>query len=138
MAEAMFRKATENRFQVKSAGIAASAGGKSMNPHAVKFLANRGIELDPTFTSQCVSNKLLDEATHVFAMTESILRELKQNFPSATNKCFLVHRIDVPNPFRRGQQAYEQTGRVLDDAIPALIEFIDQKTTLLPAVDDLV
>jgi protein-tyrosine-phosphatase len=90
MAEGMFRKAVEKRadFEVASAGIAAYPGDEA-NPETVRFLAGRGITLEG-FSSQQVSPELLEQATHVFAMTSGHLETLESLFPDYSDKFFLV------------------------------------------------
>ena len=136
MAEGMFRKAVENRgdFEVASAGIAAYPGD-SANPETLRFLESRGIALDG-FASQPVSPELLENATHVFAMTAGHLEALENLFPEYSDKFFLVCEFvelpgrgvaaDVPDPIGMGKKAYQEVGKTLDLAIPTLIAFIDQ------------
>ncbi len=136
MAEGLFRKAVEGRgdFEVASAGVAAYPGDTA-NPETVKFLAGRGIEL-AGFSSQPVSPELLENATHVFAMTSGHLEALESLFPEYSDKFFLVCEFveipgrgvaaDVPDPIGMGRKAYEETGKTLDLAIPTLVAFIDQ------------
>ena len=136
MAEGLFRKAVENRgdFEVMSAGVAAYPGDAA-NPETIKLLSSRGISLDG-FSSQPVSPELVEQATHIFAMTSGHLEALENLFPDYTDKFFLACEFvdipgrgvasDVPDPIGRGRKAYEETAKTLDLAIPTLIAFIDQ------------
>lgn len=136
MAEGMFRKAVEDRgdFEVASAGIAAYPGD-SANPETARFLESRGIVLDG-FASQPVSPELLEQATHVFAMTAGHLEALEHLFPEYADKFYLVCEFvelpgrgiaaDVPDPIGMGKKAYQDVGKTLDLAIPTLVAFIDQ------------
>jgi len=136
MAEGLFRKALGARrdFEVGSAGIAAYPGD-SPNPETVKLLAGRGINLDG-FKSQPVSPEVLEQATHVFAMTSGHLEALENLFPDYADKFYLVCEFvdipgrgvaaDVPDPIGMGRKAYEETAVTLDQAIPTLLAFIDQ------------
>ncbi|TAE88883.1 MAG: low molecular weight protein arginine phosphatase [Verrucomicrobia bacterium] len=136
MAEALFRKAVEERgdFEVASAGVAAYPGDGA-NPETLRFLASRGVELND-FESQPVSAELLERATHVFAMTAGHLDALENLFPDFADKFFLVCEFveipgrgvaaDVPDPIGMGKKAYAEVGKTLDVAIPSLIAFIDQ------------
>jgi protein-tyrosine-phosphatase len=135
-AEGLFRKAVEGRrdFEVISAGIAAYPGDAA-NPETVKLLSGRGISLDG-FSSQPVSPELVEQATHVFAMTSGHLEALENLFPEYTDKFYLTCEFvdipgrgvsaDVPDPIGMGRKAYEETAKTLDLAIPTLIAFIDQ------------
>ena len=136
LAEGLFRKAVAQRgdFTVGSAGVAASRGDRpSRDTTAV--LKKRGIQLED-FASRPVTAGLLDEATHVFAMTHSHLSILESRFPEHAEKFHLVCDfadipgqgvgMDVPDPIGMGRAAYEEVAQVLDQAIPSILAFIDQ------------
>ncbi|WP_277349123.1 low molecular weight protein arginine phosphatase [Luteolibacter luteus] len=136
MAESLFRKAVEKRgdFIVQSAGVAAYPGDKA-NPETVKLLSSRGIAVDG-FRSQPLSEELVEQATHIFAMTSGHLEALENLFPDYSDKFYLTCEFveipgrgvaaDVPDPIGMGRKAYEETAKTLDLAIPTLIAFIDQ------------
>lgn len=136
MAEGLFRKAVEGRtdFVVQSAGVAAYPGDKA-NPETAKLLSGRGIALDG-FRSQPLSQELVEQATHIFAMTSGHLEALENLFPDYSDKFYLTCEFveipgrgvasDVPDPIGMGRKAYEETARTLDLAIPTLVAFIDQ------------
>ncbi len=136
MAEALFRAAVKERgdFEVRSAGVAAYPGD-SANPETLRFLQSRGIGLDG-FASKPVSEELLEQATHVFAMTSGHLHALESMFPEFSDKFFLTCEFveipgrgvasDLPDPIGMGRKAYEEVGKTLDLAIPSIIAFIDQ------------
>lgn len=136
MAEGLFRKAIAGRqdFTVGSAGVAASKGTPA-SPETVNILKKRGASLEG-FKSRPVSEALLAEATHVFAMTEGHLAVLEARFPDHADKFFLVREfsgitdkrngIDVPDPIGMGAAAYEEVAKVFDAAIPSIIAYIDQ------------
>ena len=136
MAEALFRKAVEARadFEVQSAGVSAYPGD-SANPETVKLLSTRGLKLDG-FRSQPVSQELIEQSSHVFAMTSGHLEALENLFPDYSDKFYLTCEFveipgrgvasDVPDPIGMGRKAYEETAKTLDQAIPTLIAFIDQ------------
>ncbi len=136
MAEGLFRKALGDRgdYAVSSAGVAASKGTPA-SPETVVILKKRGAALD-RFGSRQVSEKLLEEATHVFAMTQSHLRTLESRFPDYADKFHLVCEFanipkrgigaDVPDPIGMGRAAYEETADILETAIPTIIAYIDQ------------
>ena len=136
MAEGLFRKVIAGRqdFTVGSAGVAASKGTPA-SPETVSILKKRGASLEG-FKSRPVSEALLAEATHVFAMTEGHLAVLEARFPDHADKFFLVREfsgitdkrngIDVPDPIGMGAAAYEEVAKVFDAAIPSIIAYIDQ------------
>lgn len=136
MAEGLFRKAVWDRedYVVSSAGVAASKN-TLCNPQTVALLKQRGILLE-NFASRPVTEKILTEATHVFAMTEGHLQTLEARFPDHGDKFFLACEfvdvpqlgigIDVPDPIGLGSGAYEEVAEILDAAIPTIIAYIDQ------------
>jgi glycine hydroxymethyltransferase len=135
MAEGLFRKAVAGRgdYAVSSAGVSASRGTPA-SPETVMILKKRGADLGK-FGSRLVSKAILEEATHVFAMTRSHLQTLEARFPDYSDKFHLVREfagipekggnIDVPDPIGMGNAAYMETARVLEEAIPTIIAYID-------------
>ncbi|NQX02677.1 low molecular weight protein arginine phosphatase [bacterium] len=136
MAEGLFRKTVEGRadFKVGSAGVAASKGSPC-NPETAALLKKRGITL-AGFGSRPVSDSMLAEATHVFAMTRGHLQALEERFPRHSDKFYLVCEFaetangkivtDVPDPIGMGRRAYEEVAATFDIAIPTIVAYIDQ------------
>lgn len=136
MAEGLFRKAIQDRddFTVASAGVAAYPGAP-MSQETRILLKSRGVELKG-FESQPISEELIDQATHVFAMTAGHLQALTSLFPDHEDKFYLACEFadvpgkglacDVPDPIGMGKRAYEDVAKTLDHAIPTIIAFIDQ------------
>ena len=135
MAEGFFRKAiaTNEEYEcIGSAGVAAFAGD-TISYETDEVLKKNDAQLDQ-FRSRAVSDYLLDEATHVFAMTNSHLAMLTNAFPEHKEKCHLVCDfvelngrvgIDVPDPIGMGARAYGQVAEVLELAIPGLMSFME-------------
>lgn len=136
MAEALFRKATQDRedYAVKSAGVSAYPGSPCSS-ETMSLCQRLDAHLDG-FKSQAVSKALLQEATHVFTMTSSHLMILERQFPEFAEKYYLACDFvdlpgvgvgaDVPDPIGMGSGAYQEVAEVLQLAIPAIIKFIDQ------------
>lgn len=136
MAEGLCRLAVAGRkdYRVGSAGVAASKGD-SASRDTLAVLRKRGTTLDG-FHSRPVSAELLEEATHVFAMTRSHLHALERRFPQFAEKYYLACEFvdlpgegvgaDVPDPIGMGRAAYEEVAAVLDQAIPALLAYVDR------------
>lgn len=134
MAEGLFRKATADRHDItaSSAGVAASKGSP-VSRETIKALKKRGAELG-NFSSRQVSEKILADASHVFAMTEGHLAALESRFPSHADKFFLIREfsgitdkrqgLDVPDPIGMGAAAYEEVAKVLEAAIPSIIAYV--------------
>jgi protein-tyrosine-phosphatase len=135
MAEGLFRKAIEGRddLATSSAGVAASKGSPASR-ETLKVLKKHGAQLDD-FASRQVTEKILESATHVFAMTEGHLAALESRFPSHADKFFLIREfsgitdkrqgLDVPDPIGMGPAAYEEVAKVLETAIPSIIAYLD-------------
>ncbi len=138
MAEALFRKAVEGRadYSVKSAGVSA-AGGSSCSRETLEIVKRLKAPLE-NFKSSPVAKALLEEATHVFAMTSGHLAILEEDFPEFSDKYYLTCEFvdlpgqglgaDVPDPFGMGKREYEETAKVLQMAIPAIVSYIDRTT----------
>lgn len=137
MAEGIFRKAIKGRegeyVALGSAGVSAF-NGDTISPDTAKELEKRGASL-AQFSSRLVTDEMLEEATHVFAMTAGHLDMLVSCFPEHEDKCYLVcdfieidgeAGLDLPDPIGMGPRAYKAVGNVLEAAIPALIAFMDQ------------
>lgn len=136
MAEALFLQQVKNRddFQVASAGVSAW-GGEPANAKTLKILEDRGINLSD-HQSQPVTDEIIAESTHIFAMTRQHLEILLSQFPEAKDKSFLAGEFtdvegvgigaDIPDPFGLGSSAYQEVAKVLDEVIPSLIAYIDQ------------
>ncbi len=135
MAEGLFRKAVDGRadFKVSSAGVAASKG-TTASSETLSVLRKRGAPLEG-FRSRPVTEAVLNEATHVFAMTEGHLAALESRFPNHVDKFYLVREFaaadgkrfskDVPDPIGMGMGAYEEVAKVFEAAIPSIIAYVD-------------
>lgn len=135
MAEGFFKKMTENRDDVVSLGSAGVAAfdGDTISPETADELKRRNASLSD-FRSRSVTEDMLSEATHVFAMTGSHLHMLTSAFPDYADKCYLVCDFleingqagrDVPDPIGMGPKAYQQVGQVFEHAIPSILAFMD-------------
>ena len=134
MAEGLFRHAVakEKGWTVKSAGVSASVGSKASRD-TIRVLESRGITLEE-FRSQQVDEAMLREADAIFAMTESHLYYLEEDFPEFADKFYLVCDFvdlpgkgvgcDVPDPIGMGSKAYEQVAKVIEQAIPGIMSFL--------------
>ena len=135
MAEGLFRKAAASRddLGVGSAGVAAGKGMPASR-ETLAALRKRDASLEG-FASRPVTEELLRQATHVFAMTEGHLAVLEQRFPHHAEKFFLVGEfagitdkrqgVDVPDPIGMGPAAYEEVAGVLEKAVPAILAYVD-------------
>lgn len=135
MAEGLMRKALAGRNDLtsSSAGVAAFPGS-SASPETLEVLRQRGASLE-NFRSQVVTKELLEQASHVFTMTEGHLQMLASRFPEFEDKYHLLREfsgirdkregIDVPDPIGMGAPAYEEVAKVIEAAIPNIIAYVD-------------
>ncbi len=135
MAEGLFRKLVAEKpdYEVLgSAGVSAYPGDK-ISPETAAVLKQQSADL-PEFRSRAVTADLLENATHVFAMTESHLDMLVHAFPDYAEKCNLVCDfisfngkvgVDVPDPIGQGPRAYNAVAQVFEHALPALVMFMN-------------
>lgn len=137
MAEGLFRKlvADNSEYEVLgSAGVSAYPGDK-ISPETAAVLKQNGADtVMGDFRSRPVDAELLENATHVFAMTESHLEMLLHAFPDCAEKCNLVCDfisfngkvgVDVPDPIGQGPRAYKAVAQVFEHALPSLIMFMN-------------
>lgn len=133
MAEALLRHHLGERpdIEVSSAGISASKGSTA-NPETISLLAKSGIAID-SFRSRQVSDSILAQATHVFAMTRSHIDILERKFPKHASKFFLLREFcgdtecdpDLPDPIGLGPKAYAEVAAILVKSIPTIVAYIE-------------
>lgn len=138
MAEGLLRNMTRKlkNFEVDSAGLSAMHG-RPPSQFSIDVLRDEGIDIQRQ-TSQQINQKLVDEATHIFAMTIGHKEAIEGHYPSAREKTFLVREfvngappedaleglLDVPDPIGLGRDAYETTRDLIKDAMPSLLNFV--------------
>ncbi|MDB6172232.1 MAG: glyA [Chthoniobacteraceae bacterium] len=125
---------------VCSAGVAA-IHGQTPSQHSVEVLKPWRIDISRQ-RSQPLSDELVEDATHIFAMTRGHLETIQLMFPEAADKTFLLcefqnergTRLDVPDPIGMGIDAYFECRDTIKKALPSVLKFIDQPmTTSQPA-----
>lgn len=146
MAEGLFQQLVKDEPAIEcigSAGVAAYPGDRMSQDTAV-ILKSKGMQSDElaAFRSREVTQELLTEATHVFAMTISHLEMLVSAFPDFADKCYLVCDfvsfngkvgVDVPDPIGQGPRAYQMVASVFEQALPCLVRFIQEEETAVEA-----
>ena len=131
MAEGLFRKMIAGRpdLKVSSAGVR-TYPGQSPSPHAVEVLAHVGIDISAT-RSKPLTERLVQEATWIIAMTRSHLDSIFYQYPEAAEKTYLLREFepgaasfDIADPIGLGIEAYEEARDTIKNSLPALLEFI--------------
>lgn len=134
MAEALLRKAVQKRddVTVSSAGVGALPG-QPASRETQDILSLREAPLD-AFQSRQVDELLLAEADLIVAMTSSHAALVRQFFPDCSNSVKLLGDfiddgefagLDVPDPIGMGREAYEEVAKVVEQAIPGILQRLD-------------
>ncbi len=118
-------------FKVSSAGVGA-IHGQTPSLHSIEVLKPWGIDISRQ-RSQPLSEKLVKEATHIFAMTRGHLETIHLMFPEAEEKTHLLCEFqsergapsDVPDPIGLGFDAYLKCRDTIKKALPSVLQFID-------------
>jgi len=137
MAEGLLRQklGPDDGIEVSSAGVAASRG-TAASAETQKVLEKRAAGIRG-FRSRQVTRQILEQATHVFAMTGSHLAALEEEFPEFSEKYHLVGEFapgadqhgarDVPDPIGMGMSAYEKVAQFLESAMPTLLAYVKHR-----------
>ena len=145
MAEMLFRDLVKSRgdYVVGSAGVGALPG-QTASKHTADILRSAGID-SSEFRSRPLTREMMEEATHVFAMSEQHLRVMNYDFKDLMDKVYLVTEFaaddairgeDVVDPIGMGRRAYEETRDMLLASLPSVLAYIDQTTQSKTGTED--
>jgi glycine hydroxymethyltransferase len=136
MAEGLFRKMISGRpgLGTSSAGVS-TYPGQSPSPHAVEVLAKKGIDISD-IRSKPLTERLVQEATWIVAMTRSHLDSIFYQYPEAAEKTYLLREFepgaqsfDIGDPIGMGIEAYEEARDSIENALPGLLKFVMSEGT---------
>src|SRR6201982_515589 len=141
IAEGLFRRLLGNRkdIEVVSAGVHA-VRGQPPSLYAVEVCAEAGAAIS-SLRSKPLTAALVDRATHIFAMTGAHLETIQTLFPQGAEKSFLLREFeepgttvwrDVPDPIGLGREVYEQCARIIKNALPSVLAFVEQGELVRP------
>jgi glycine hydroxymethyltransferase len=141
IAEGLFRRLIGNRkdVEVASAGVHA-VRGQPPSVYAVEVCADEGTHISD-LRSQPLTGALVDQATHIFAMTGAHLETIQTLFPQSAEKTFLLREFeepgttvwrDVPDPIGLGREVYEDCARIIKKALPSVLAFVEQGELVRP------
>src|SRR5213596_3364076 len=141
IAEGLFRRMLGNRkdIEVVSAGVHA-VRGQPPSLYAVEVCAEEGVDIGD-LRSQPLTAALVDSATHIFAMTGAHLETIQTLFPQGAEKSFLLREFeepgttvwrDVPDPIGLGREVYEDCARIIRNALPSVLAFVEQSALVPP------
>jgi glycine hydroxymethyltransferase len=133
MAEGLFERMIAERpeLRVLSAGVS-TYPGQPPSAHAVEVLSELGVDISQ-HRSRPLSEKVIDEADWIIAMTRSHLDSIIYLFPRAAEKVYLLREfepgatsLDVADPIGMGLEAYRSARDIIRNGLPGLMQFIDQ------------
>jgi glycine hydroxymethyltransferase len=133
MAEGLFERMIAERpdLRVLSAGVS-TYPGQPPSAHAVEVLEELGVDISQ-HRSKPLSEKVIDEADWIVAMTRSHLDSIIYLFPRAAEKVYLLREfepgapsLDVADPIGMGLEAYRAAREIIRNGLPGLMQFIDQ------------
>ena len=141
IAEGFFRRLLGNRkdIEVVSAGVHA-VRGQPPSLYAVQVCAEEGADIS-SLRSQPVTAALVGRATHIFAMTGAHVETIQTLFPQSADKTFLFREFeepgttvwrDVPDPIGLGREVYEDCARIISNALPSVLAFVEQGELVRP------
>ena len=141
IAEGLFRRLVGNKKDIKvaSAGVHA-VRGQPPSLYAVEVCAEEGTNISD-LRSQPLTGALVDQATHIFAMTGAHVETIQTLFPQSAEKTFLIREFeepgttvwrDVPDPIGLGREVYEQCARIIKNTLPSVLAFVEQGELVRP------
>ena len=108
--------------------------GQPPSLYAVQVCEEEGVDISG-LRSQPLTAALIDQATHIFAMTGAHLETIQLLFPDGAEKSFLLREFeepdttvwrDVPDPIGLGRDVYEVCARTIKNALPSVLAFVEQ------------
>ena len=133
MAQGLFQTMIAERadLRVESAGVS-TYPGQPPSAHAVEVLAELGVDISQ-HRSRPLSEKVMNEADWIVAMTRSHLDSIIYLFPQVAEKLYLLREfepgatsLDVADPIGMGLEAYRTARETIQHGLPGLLQFIDQ------------
>jgi len=141
IAEGLFRCLLGNRgdIEILSAGVHA-VRGQPPSLYAVQVCEEEGADISGQ-RSQPLTAALVDRATHIFAMTGAHVETIQTLFPQSADKTFLFREFeepgttvwrDVPDPIGLSREVYEDCARIISNALPSVLAFVEQSELVRP------
>ena len=112
-------------WKVSSAGVF-GMDGADISFESIKALQNRGIEFNST--SRALTAEMVEEATHVFCMTESHKQSVLHLVPDATGVNLLDSEGSIADPIGQSQDVYDAVAEHMYELIKHRIGEINEET----------
>lgn len=112
----------EQGFVVASAGVAATLGS-GPSPLAVDVLRRQQVDLTG-HASQPLTERLVQQADHIFAMTRGHRDVIVQEYPEVAGRVQLLSRRggDIPDPIGGDISEYERCAAAITDHLRAILD----------------
>ena len=111
-------------WKVSSAGVF-GMNGTDISFESIKALQNRGIEFNST--SRTLTAEMVEEATHVFCMTESHKQSVLHLVPDATVVELLDSDGAIADPIGQSQNVYDAVAERMLELIKDRINMISEE-----------
>jgi len=114
-------------MSVSSAGTGALIGHPA-DPIAQALIAERGLDLSEHRARQ-ISQLICQQSDLILTMDEEQRRYIETRYPLARGKVFRLGetaKLNVPDPYRRGQDAFEHALQLIDAGVKAWAERIQK------------
>jgi len=139
MAEGLFRKflseklkCTEDElfdrgFVLESAGLAATIGAPA-SLDSIEIARKQGVDLQ-THASQPVTDRLLEQADHIYTMTNGHRDSILASRPDLAERVALLSRegMDISDPIGRGLSEYEACEKEIEKQLRAILDKINMQ-----------
>ncbi|MGB2247481.1 MAG: protein tyrosine phosphatase [Alcanivorax sediminis] len=109
---------------ISSAGLV-GLEGHDMEPTAREVAMNNGLDCG-THSARKLTSEMCRDSDLILVMESRQKDRLSQKFPEASGKAFLLThwngKNDIPDPFKRGRDAFERIYPMMDAATKAWAE----------------
>lgn len=122
MAEGFLKRELPDRF-VMSAGIAAMIGHPA-DPLSVRLMQEHGIDIS-SHRAQNLTNWMVESADLILTMETEQTRYIERVYPSFRGKLMRIGHFgefDVPDPFRRGIDAFLLSRKLIIQGVEDMLE----------------
>ena len=121
MAQVLLEQALKQRgldIVVESAGLGALVG-RAADPLAIQLMEARGLDLK-THRARQLTREIIRSFPLILVMEKEQQRGVEQLDPSARGRVHRIGRVgdfDVPDPYRRGISAFEESLSLIDKGL---------------------
>lgn len=133
MAEGLLRHMADSvdaEIETASAGIGAM-DGMPPSRNSIIAMQEEGIDISDQ-RSQMLTPEMVDEYTHIFGMGVSHVETIREFFPHAQEKTFVLREfiadegldLNVPDPIGGDLEEYRITRNLIKEAMPSILRFV--------------